>query len=334
MRPDEIGEFGLVERWSKGLPTRSKTLLGIGDDAAVLAPLQQPVVTVDALIETIHFRRDWTTARDLGWKAIAVNLSDIAAMGALPVAAFVALGLPDSVEVAWLDELYGGIEEAAAAYDLTIAGGDTTRSPSALMISVTLIGEVPLGRSPLRRDGARSGDIVLATGTLGDAAAGLQLLLNPHIDLDASTRDYLMASHHRPQPRLKAVHAALAAAPHGISAALDLSDGLAGDAAHIARCSGVTLEIDTAQLPISPQCRAAAAILNQDAEQWALRGGEDYELLLCAAPDVVPGLVAAVEQSGVALTPIGRCLPLETSPVMLLHSDGRREIARPAWTHF
>ncbi|MDQ3814945.1 MAG: thiamine-phosphate kinase, partial [Armatimonadota bacterium] len=169
----ELGEFGLIARIQERLAQRAGVRLGIGDDAALLNALAAPVVTCDALVEQVHFRRDWISPRELGRKAITVNVSDIAAMGGRPVAAFITLALSDQDDVEFVEELYAGFEEAAARYDLTIAGGDTVRSPSALMLSVTLIGDAP---TPMTRGGARPGDVLLVTGTLGDAAAGLALL--------------------------------------------------------------------------------------------------------------------------------------------------------------
>ena len=344
MKLNEIGEFALIERLGTRLKTRSKVLLGIGDDGAILDSLHCPVITCDALMESVHFRRDWTSARDLGWKAVAVNVSDLAAMGADPVAIVLALGLPADLQIAWLEELYEGLEEAAAHYDLSIVGGDTTRAAGGVFLAVTAIGEVPANRLPLRRDGARPGDIVLVTGTLGDAAAALQLLLQPDsmAALNLADCEFLLSRHHRPQARLKAMRAAQNATIKyfqatkigGVTAALDLSDGTAGDAAHLARRSGVTIEIEIVRLPLSDASRAAAEILNQSAEEWALRGGEDYELLLCVAPDDVETMIEAIEKSGVSATRIGVCVPLQEAPVVLLHPDGRREIAAKAWTHF
>ncbi|HEY0076389.1 MAG TPA: thiamine-phosphate kinase [Abditibacteriaceae bacterium] len=319
-----LGEFGLIGRLRNSLALRPGVQLGIGDDAAVLESITSPIVTCDALIEGIHFRLDWTGLRDLGWKSLAVNLSDIAAMGGTPIAAFVALALPSHFTVEQVEEIYKGMEECAREFAFTIAGGDTTKSPGPLMISVTLIGNTP---HPILRSGAQVGDVLLVTGTLGDAAAALECLQNSQ-----PAPDEILQKHHRPSPRLREMHAALQI-PNAVRAALDLSDGLAGDAAHIAHASDVTLEIETDLLPISQACRAIAEIQNNTPLDWALRSGEDYELLLCVAPEQAQAVQNAIEQTGTSCTVIGRVLPRESAPVML-KSKEMRESARGGFAHF
>jgi len=333
MEISSLGEFGLIARLEKKLARRGGVRLAIGDDAALLDTLTSPVVTCDALVEGVHFRLDWTSPRALGWKAIAVNVSDIAAMGGVPVAAFVSLALPLSMpgrDVEFVEELYAGMEEAAATYGLTIAGGDTVKSPSALMLSVALIGNAP---QPVLRSGAAPGDALLVTGTLGDSAAGLELLLQPPLAIDDEARAFLLARHHEPTARLREVQAALTV-PGAVRAGLDVSDGLAGDAAHIANCSGVTLEIETARLPISKACHALAGALGRDAQDFALAGGEDYELLLCVAPHQADEVIAAVQAvTGTPMTAIGRVVERESAPVML-RRNGVREPAPGGFAHF
>jgi len=330
---DQLGEFGLIHRLNERLAVRPGVRLGIGDDAALLDSLQAPVVTCDCLVEGVHFRRDWTSPRALGRKAIAVNVSDIAAMGASPVAAFITLALSEQDDVPFIEELYRGLEEAAAEYGLTIAGGDTSRSLSGLMLSVTVIGEAPA--SPVLRSGARPGDLVVVTGSLGDSAGGLALLQAEVAEtavLPIDARDYLLKRHHEPTARLREM---AAFTPEVIAAGMDLSDGIAGDAAHIAQRSGVTIEIDVASLPITSQCREAANVLGRDAIAWALTGGEDYELLWCVAPENVEVVVRTVMQAtGTSVTVVGRCIEKTNAPVILVSPDGRRTVAAGAFTHF
>ncbi|HEX8237804.1 MAG TPA: thiamine-phosphate kinase [Abditibacteriaceae bacterium] len=354
----ELGEFGLIGRLSTQLARRGGVKLAIGDDAALLDALQAPLVTCDCLVEEIHFRRDWTSARDLGFKAVSVNVSDIAAMGGRPVAAFVSLALSTRDELAWVEELYTGLEEAAALYGLTICGGDTARSPLATVLSITLVGEAPLAFSeprPITRSDAQVGNIVLVTGTLGDSAAGLALLQNPDCTVPEATRAYLLARHHKPVARLREVEAVQALALQAstvsspavsapavfadasrvLTAGMDLSDGLAGDAAHIARASQISIEIETAKLPISPPCRAAATALGVDVLDWALAGGEDYELLWCAPAAKVDSVIAAVQAAtATPVTAIGRCVAAEEQPVKTLHPDGTVAIAVQGFQHF
>lgn len=338
MHPKQLGEFGLIERWARRLESRPEVLLGIGDDAAILSAIEQPVVTCDALVEGTHFRLDWTTPRALGRKAMAVNVSDVAAMGARPVAAFVSLAIPPGLDVEFLDELYAGFDSAARQWKFTVAGGDTTRSKSGLFLSITLIGAVPPERAPLRRDGAQSGDVVLVTGTLGDAAAGLHLLQQPSQFSDEEAHQQLLDRHFDPTPRLAEMEAMLASDfLSAIHAAVDVSDGVAGDAAHIARRSNLDIELDVSSLPISDVCRTLATRLSLRAEDWALGGGEDYELLLCVAPQAAPHIARHITQvSGTAVTAIGNCgaASSEMGRVFLRHSDGRREVAGSGWAHF
>jgi thiamine-monophosphate kinase len=319
-----LGEFGLIGRLQNTMAQRPGVQLGIGDDAAILESITSPIITCDALIEGIHFRLDWTTSRVLGWKAMAVNVSDIAAMGGTPIAAFVCLALPQDTRVESIEELYAGMEECAREFGFTIAGGDTTKSPGPLMISVTLIGNAP---HPVLRSGAQVGDVLLVTGTLGDSAAALECLQNSQ-----PAPDEILQKHHRPSPRLREMQAALQI-ENAVHAALDLSDGLAGDAAHIARASDVTLEIETENLPISVTCRVIAEIQNRNPLDWALSGGEDYELLLCVAPQQTQAVQSAIEQTGTPCTIIGRVLPRESAPVML-KSKEKRESARGGFAHF
>ncbi len=324
MNLSTLGEFGLIARLQQTLAQRPGVRCGIGDDAAILESLSAPIVTCDALVEQIHFRLDWTTLRDLGWKAMAVNISDIAAMGGTPVAAFVALALPQDFAVEQIEELYAGMEEAAAAFAFTIAGGDTTKSPGPMLLSITLIGNAT---QPVLRSGAQIGDILLVTRTLGDAAAALVAL-----EKGLAVPDELLWRHHKPMPRLREMHTALTI-ENAVHAALDLSDGLAGDAAHIARASNVTLEIETAALPISASCRAIAATMQKNVFDWALAGGEDYELLLCVAPCKADAVRAAIENGGTPCTIIGRVISQGKVPVMLL-DKGTHKPAPGGFAHF
>lgn len=338
---EKLGEFGLIDYWRKNLGQRAGVRLGIGDDAAVLDSLQVPIVTCDGLIEKVHFRRDWTSPRALGHKAIAVNVSDIAAMGGRPVAAFITIAISPHDDLKFLEELYAGFEEAAAHYNLSIAGGDTVRSPAELMLNVTVIGNAPM---PILRSGAQVGDVLLVTGILGDSAAGLALLQNPSVTVPDTTRQYLLQRHHDPTARLAEMQATLqmtpaterlAAVAPDVTAALDISDGLAGDAAHIAERSSLSLEIEVAQLPISQFCQDAAEIMGASALDLALRGGEDYELLLCVPPNLAADVQERITRTtGTQVTAVGRCIARIDDAVILIYPDGRREAAGMAFSHF
>lgn len=300
-----LTELELIERIAGLTATRPGVSLGIGDDAAVLATDPPLVVTQDLLVDGVHFRRATSGMGDIGHKALAVNLSDLAAMGAQPVAAFVGLGLPDEQPLRRIDvdELYGRMEALAADHAVTIAGGDVTGAP-ALILAVTAIGRMPDGVAPLRRSGARPGDILCVTGALGAAAAGLMALDTPALaaGIDAAQIADLTAAHRRPVPR---VDAGLRLAAGGATAMLDCSDGLALDALRIARASGARVEIDLDAVPIASGVGAIAAAAGITPDVLAATGGDDYELIASMPADALPRLRAAL---GVALTPVGRVL--------------------------
>ncbi len=302
----ELGEFALIAELVSALPASVRqnddVELGIGDDAAIWTPRvgTTSVVTTDSLIEGIHFRLDWTDWDSLGFKMLAVNLSDLAAMGAEPRLVTVSLGLRGSEKVADLRTMYEGLGRLAAAHGVIVAGGDIVRSPERMMVSVTAIGEVVAGKV-LRRSGAQDGDLIVVSGTLGASAAGMEILAHPERYADLATTGLLVAAHLRPNPRL-ALGQLLADA--GVTAAMDLSDGLLGDLPKILEASGRSARIDSRELPVAPALRA----LFPDRDQWldlALRGGEDYELLFTIPSDHFEGLRTRADMIGATVTAIG-----------------------------
>jgi len=321
----ELGEFGAIERFASRLKLRSGVRVGIGDDCAVLDSLKAPVVSCDALVEGVHFRRDWTSAFDLGRKTLAVSVSDLASSGARPVAAFISLCAPPDLELAWLDAFYDGMESLAAQFDFSVAGGDTTRA-NQLVLSATLIGELlPEAENlPLLRDGARLGDIVCVSGDLGASAGGLALLL-AGVNTATDSHRAALRRHFDPTPRLETMRAILRANRGAVHAAMDISDGLIGDAKHIATRSNVHLRIDAARVPINDSTRFIARELNQNAFDWALTGGEDYELLLCVAPKSFDELQRATPTP---LTAIGEVIEGAAGV------DVVGEVEGTGWTHF
>lgn len=284
-----MDEFQLIRRYFEGLtPLPPGVRLGIGDDAALLAvPAgEELAITSDTLVAGRHFPLD-TAAADIGWKALAVNLSDLAAMGAVPYAFTLALTLPQ-VEAGWLRDFTVGLSELARASGIALVGGDTTRGP--LSLTITALGRVPAGQG-LRRSGARPGDLVCITGTLGDAALALRLR---GVACDPALRRRL----DRPEPRIAAGLALRGLA----TAALDLSDGLAGDLPHILEASGVGADIGIDLLPASAAFdQAAPASLRQTLQ---LSGGDDYELCVCLPESRYAEACAAL--AGLPLTAIGR----------------------------
>lgn len=314
-----MSELALIERIAARAATRPGTDLGIGDDAALLTVGGTAVVTQDLLVEDVDFRRAGLDWRDLGHKALAVNLSDLAAMAAEPVAALVGLALPPGLPDDAVDRLYAGMEELAARHGVTVAGGDLSAAPC-LMLAVTAIGRAASGVTPVRRDGGAAGDLLCVTGRLGASAAGLLLLERP--ELAAAVPDpvaaRLRAAHRRPEPR---VAAGLALARAGARAMIDLSDGLALDALRLARASGLRAHVDPAALPVAEGVAEVARAAGRDPERLAAAGGEDFELLAALPPG---RLEAARAASPVPLTPVGR---LEAGPPVL---EG---IAPGGWEH-
>ncbi len=313
-------EFRLIERIRALAPSRLEVEEGIGDDCAVLNPPagERLLVTSDLLLEGVHFRRDWTTAADLGAKSVAVNLSDLAAMGARPLALVLGLGVPDDFPAGQLDALITGFCREAADCGVALVGGDTCRAQQFLTVAVTAFGTAPPGRI-VRRSGARVGDLLLVSGELGDSALALRLLQRGGLPPPE-----LAARHHRPRARVE-LGMRLAAA--GVHAMIDLSDGLIGDLGHLLAASGVGAEIETGRLPLSRAFRRALAA-DPELLSLALGGGEDYELLLAAEPARVDFLQQLAAGAGERLTVIGRVVD-DPQALWLIGEDGDRRRAVP-----
>lgn len=319
-------EFRLIDRIrERTAQGREDVRLGIGDDAALLAvPAgQELAVAIDTLVEGVHFPVG-TAPADIGWKALAVNLSDLAAMGAVPAWALLALTLPRP-DAAFIDGLADGFAQLARQHRLALVGGDTTRGP--LTLSVAVHGFVPPGQA-LTRAGAHTGDAVLVTGTLGDAAAGLHCLQAPtQTDIRTSMRDVLIDRLNRPVPRLAAGLALRGRA----SACLDVSDGLLADLGHLCAASGLGAEIDAALLPRSS---ALLGLFDETAARdFALAGGDDYELCFTVPAARVAEVQADLARLGCGATRIGRIVAGEG--VRVRDADGRwLEPGRAGWDHF
>ena len=313
-----IGEFDLIARIRARAHTHAGVALGIGDDAALLqvpAGLQL-VVTADTLNAGVHFPVDALPA-DIGWKSLAVNLSDLAAMGATPAWCTLSLSLPQ-VESAWIDAFLDGFLALADLHGVSLVGGDTTHGP--LSIAVTAMGLVESGAA-LRRDGARIGDDIWVTGTLGDAAAALQCLQEMRAVSSA-----LKARLDRPTPRIAAGQRLSGLA----SSCVDISDGLLADLAHVCQRSGVGAEIELLRLPASP-----ALSVWQDELRWPLQasGGDDYELCFTAAPRNRELVVQALDFTGVPATRIGRIVAGQG--VQAFDAQGKPwHSVRPGYEHF
>ncbi len=310
-----MGEFELLALLRERLPAPGPQVrLGSGDDAAVTVPGGAVATSVDALVEGVHFRRETATLHQIGRKALSTALSDLAAMGAAPGEAYVWLGAPEAMGEAELLEVGAGLAAVAAATGATVAGGDLTRAP-VLSLAITVTGHAQKADDFVTRGGAHPGDTLVVTGELGGAAAGLLLLEDPSLEGE----DALRARHLDPTPRLAAGQALARA---GATAMIDISDGLAGDAGHIAEASGALLVVDAEALPIAPGVAAVAAAADRDPLELSAAGGEDYELLAALPPASVAPARKALARLGVPLTPIGEVEPAEGRPRAELRRRG------------
>lgn len=322
------GEDDLIARYFRPLAT-APGALGLIDDAAVLeSSADDLVVTTDAVVEGVHFLPD-DPPDAVARKALRVNLSDLAAKGATPAGFVLTLALREAGE-AWLAPFARALGEDAIAFDCPLLGGDTVSTPGPAMISVTAFGRVPAGRM-VRRAGARVGDRIAVTGTIGDAALGLLVLKGgiAHEACDAPSRDFLIGRYRVPQPR----NTLAAAIRDHASAAMDVSDGLAGDLAKLCAASGVSAEIDMAAVPLSQSARAALGAGPADMET-VVSGGDDYEVL-CAIPENRwTAFCEAARQAEVPVTAIGRITAGEGAP-RFLDADGRViALKRLSYSHF
>ncbi|MCS7254248.1 MAG: thiamine-phosphate kinase [Armatimonadota bacterium] len=297
----DVGEWGLL-KWlyseiGRHLCGRMDVAVGIGDDSAVVN-VNGPIriaITTDALIEGIHFERTYSTPYDLGWKALAVNLSDLAATFAEPIAAFVTVALPSDTTIAWVRQFYRGMIDLAERFDVAILGGDTSSSEDGIFISVSAIGRC--GDKLPARSNAKPGSSVIVTGTLGESAIGLLALqrLGRETVMRSRTLKRLAERHLRPVPRLKE---GLVALSTGLcECAIDVSDGLVSDLSRVAEMSGVRIRLWFENLPISPQAIEASKQLACSPLEMALYGGEDYELLMTIPTEYAHQVCNTIESS-------------------------------------
>ncbi|MDY0269125.1 thiamine-phosphate kinase [Trichloromonas sp.] len=327
MKLAELGEFGFIERIRRAVAGAPGVVLGIGDDCAVLEmPAGERLLTsTDLLIEQIHFRREWIDSYRLGRKSVSVNVSDIAAMGGTPRHLYLGLGIPADLPVEELDAFISGFLSACRDYGATLVGGDTCRSPGPLLISVTVEGSAPAAEVVSRR-GARPGDGLYVSGTLGDSALALRRLLDGSRPDDVSA-----ARHHDPRAQVE-LGRALAAARLP-TAMIDLSDGLLADLGHILEASAVGAEIEIASIPLSPAFRTALAEAPELIE-LSLSGGEDYQLLFTVPPTREGELAAISTALGLPLTRLGT-VTAEPGRLWLRRPDGDRVAATPkGFNHF
>ena len=327
----ELGEYRLIDRLAQlveaaGLqpPVAGDFHLrvGIGDDAAAWQVGGGLLVTTtDTMVEDVHFTQQTTPWSDVGWKVMAANLSDIAAMGALPLGAVVTLGLPGSLPVSAIEAMYAGMLEACHRYRFLLVGGDIVSSPRSF-VTVALNGVCP--KQPLTRASAQPGDAVAVTGPLGGSAGGLQLLLSDKQPPHGEAFQHLVRAHRRPEPRLDEAQRLVEA---GIRCAMDVSDGLVTDLAKLCRASGVAARVHAPQVPIDPHL---TQLIPTKALQLALNGGEEYELVFAGRPALVRELIAAMPRGAV----IGEVMSGPHGQVTVLDEQGQEmPVTAHGWEH-
>ncbi|MDP6227697.1 MAG: thiamine-phosphate kinase [Dehalococcoidia bacterium] len=334
MQIKELGEFGVIELLNAMIvehragpdnasPFAFRLLVDTGDDtAAWRAGEATELFTTDTVVEEVHFTRVTIPWRDLGWKSLASNISDIAAMGGLPLFALVTLGLPPETEVEDLKELYGGMLEAGNKYGVAIVGGDMVRSP-VVFITMALTG-VHSGM-PMLRTAARAGDRVGVTGPLGGSGGGLRLMLDG-LDASPEAAGYLRRCHRRPEP---AVAEGRVLAGAGVLAAMDVSDGLADDLSKLCRASGLSARVFADRVPAHPMLQQTFPDSYLD---LALAGGEDYKLLFTATPELMEKVMRLLPGEAAV---VGEILAGEPGRVVVVDSAGRETVAgRAGWDHF
>jgi thiamine-monophosphate kinase len=329
----EIGEFGFIKKISRGCLIRPDRIIkAIGDDAAAFTtdPDKVALITTDLLVERIHFLRKSISGFDLGYKSLAVNLSDIAAMGGTAREAFVSIGVPADCSLAYLEDVYDGMRELAVAFDVNILGGDTTTSKIDLIINVAVYGAVAREQM-LCRDAARPGDLIFSTGYLGDSRAGLHLILN-NIPAETDHLQNLLRAHFRPEPHLH--EGRFLAQQSAVRAAIDTSDGLSSDLGHIVEKSGVGATLHYENIPVSEDLKAFCGQFCFDPVEYALSGGEDYTLLCTIAPAEAERIAGNFQTTFKRrLFRIGE-ITAEKKMEIIYPDGSSRQIALTGWNHF
>ncbi|MEC4982952.1 MAG: thiamine-phosphate kinase [Oscillatoria sp. PMC 1076.18] len=309
----DVGEHGLLQRLKRFCPADI-----VGDDGAIVALKGDGclVVTTDLLVDNVHFSDRTTTAEDAGWRAAAANLSDLAAMGASPLGITVGLALRGDLALDWVEGFYQGLSLCLTPYDIPILGGDICRS-EVITVSITAFGEVRRSHA-ITRSAAQPGDAIVVTGYHGSSRAGLELLLAPQKGqhLNPQAREFLLRAHQRPQPRLDLLPHLLEIVKENSVAGMDSSDGLADAIMQICQCSNLSAQIDLAKIPLHPALLKLAS--PEQALEWALYGGEDFELVLCLPQ---PHAVALVAKLGDSAAIIGKITT--EKPIQLQDSQGK-----------
>lgn len=336
MDPSQLGEFGLIARFHSHLKLHSKKVkIGIGDDCAVYAGTsgKYQIATTDALLETVHFNLNKISPEQLGRKSLAVNISDIAAMGGTPTLALITLGIPQTLTVRFLDRFYKGLNQASKKYGVELAGGDTIASPKHFFINITVLGEVDKKRF-FTRSGARPGDKILVTGTLGDSALGLKLLEHKQWKGSLQKRNSLIKKHLDPIPRILESQI-LVKSGAKITSMIDISDGLVQDLGHICKSSKVGATLLNERLPKSSALKYVCHHNKLKFNEFTLSGGEDYELLFTTSPKDATKIARQFQKTDTPVTVIGEITPAE-GELFLVQENGRHESLRKTkgYNHF
>ncbi|MGA8943267.1 MAG: thiamine-phosphate kinase [Thermoactinomyces sp.] len=326
-------EFSLIRSWLSKRPTPNRHIeVDVGDDAAVVQPLagNSIVLTCDTMVETVHFKRETLSLQEIGRKLLAVNASDINAMGGTPVYALISVSIPDDWQETELMQLYEGLYQYAEEIQVALIGGDTTYTPGPLTLSLTLAGEVEKGRA-LRRSAAKPGDLLFVTGTLGNSAAGLDILMKA--EPANEWENILVQAHRYPDPPLP-IGAWLSSSPYCTQISLDdISDGLAQEAWEIAEASGVSLVIEEEKIPLSPALLKYAEETGQDPFAWAWGGGEDFQLLGTIPPAGWEAFMWEAKRRNWRITCIGKVESGGPS-VEKIVDDQRLEVDKVGYNHF
>ncbi|CAB1065026.1 Thiamine-monophosphate kinase (EC [Olavius sp. associated proteobacterium Delta 1] len=328
-----IGEFGFIKKISRGCLIRPDSIIkAIGDDAAAFTtdPARVSLITTDLLVERIHFLRNAISGFDLGYKSLAVNLSDIAAMGGTARESFVSIAIPEDCPLDYLEAIYDGMKDLATKFEVNILGGDTTGSKVDLIINVVVHGTIAR-EEMLCRDAARPGDIIFSTGYLGDSKAGLHLILN-NIPADSAEWRNLLRAHLLPVPQL--AQGRFLAQRSAVKAAIDTSDGLSSDLGHIAEESGVGAVLYADKIPVSGDLKEFCQQFNFDPVEYALSGGEDYTLLCTVSPAEAEVIAADFQKK--FKRPLFRIGEITAGKEMnIIFPDGSSSpIASSGWNHF
>jgi thiamine-monophosphate kinase len=326
----DIGEFGFIERIKGGCLIRNENvIIGIGDDSCVFKTSAEvaSLLTTDMLVEQIHFLLEAIPPYQLGRKSLAVNMSDIAAMGGTPKEAVLSVAIPDTVDLEYLDALYDGMKAMAKEFEVNLLGGDTTSSPGPLIINIALVGEAQK-EEVLYRSTAKVGDVVFLTGPVGSAAAGLDIILKGR---GADEWEELIEAHHNPYPQIKTGR--IIASMKVANSLIDVSDGVAADLGHICTESKLGAIIEEEMIPTTAQFRAYCAKFQEDSRHLSLHVGEDYVLLGTVPEESATRLQKALESNGCQFHPVGKTVA--ESGLRLEGSDGSVEvIGAIGWDHF